>query len=249
MLAHMRLSPLFAVLALGASPLAAEPAMAGGRGESPVVVELYTSQGCSGCFRASSFARELATRDDVLLLSFGVDYWDYLGWKDTYARPEFVERQRDYTKRLENIHPYTPQMVIDGHVNGPGFNQGFVDVAIAFCLEHLAESPPVSITRDDGRLAVEIGEGIAPEAEADVWLVAYEPGEHQTSIRAGENASQVMKTYNVVRSIDRIGAWNGSAVRVSAPADDDATYAVLVQGGRLGAMIAAATEAEAAPAN
>jgi hypothetical protein len=244
MVARMRLSPLLSTaLALAAPLLASAPALAGGRGESPVVVELYTSQGCSGCFQASSYAAELAARDDVLLLSFGVDYWDYLGWKDTYAKPEFVERQRSYTGHLDNVHPYTPQMVVDGHVNRPGFDKDFINVAIGFCLQHLANSPAVSISRRDDQVAIEIGDGLPLESDADVWLVGYEPGVHETPIDAGENASRVMKTYNIVRTITRIGSYDGAPARMSAPAEDDVTYAVLVQRPDLGSMVAAETEA------
>jgi hypothetical protein len=234
----MRIAPLL----LAPLTLAATPAYAGGRGESPVVVELYTSQGCSGCLEASGYAGELATRDGVLLLSFGVDYWDYLGWRDTFARSEFVERQRSYTSRLDNVHPYTPQMVVDGHVNGPGFNRQFVDIAISYCFAHLVKSPPVDLARRDGALAVAIGDGDRPDAPADVWLLAFEPGAHEVAINAGENADAVMRTYNVVRSISRIGSWSGEAVQLDAPVNDGLSYAVLVQRPGLGAMLAAATE-------
>ncbi len=238
----MRLSPLL----LAPVVLSATPALAGGRGESLVVVELYTSQGCSGCLEASSFADELARREGVLLLSFGVDYWDYLGWRDTFAQPDFVARQRAYTARLDNRHPYTPQMVVDGHVNSAGFSREFVNVAISFCFEHLADSPPVALTRSGGEIAIEIGDGEPLEAPADVWLVAYEPGEHQVAIGAGENSDKVMKTFNVVRTITRIGDWSGDTARLIAPAADDLSYAVLVQRPELGAMIV--TAAESTPA-
>jgi hypothetical protein len=239
----MRFDPLLlAPLLVASVAMAATPAVAGERGESPVVVELYTSQGCSGCLEASGYAGELAGREGVLLLSFGVDYWDYLGWRDTFARTEFVERQRDYTARLDNRHPYTPQMVVDGHVNGPGFNRDFVDVAISFCHEHLAESPPVTLERRDGALSVEIGDGERPDAAADVWLVAFEPGVHEVAINAGENADAVMRTYNVVRSIEHLGAWSGDAMRLATPASDALSYAVLVQRPALGGMLAAAAE-------
>jgi hypothetical protein len=232
----------FAPLLLAPLTLAATPALAEERGKSPVVVELYTSQGCSGCLQASGYAGELAAREGVLLLSFGVDYWDYLGWRDTFARPEFVARQRDYTSRLDNRHPYTPQMVVDGHVNGAGFSSDFVDVAISFCHDHLAESPPVSLARRGGALSIEVGDGAAPDAAADVWLVSFEPGAHEVAINAGENATQVMRTYNVVRSIERIGSWTGEALRLATPVSSDVSYAVLVQRPALGAMLAAAAE-------
>jgi hypothetical protein len=239
----MRLLPLVLAPAL----LAATPVLAGARGESPVVVELYTSQGCSGCLEASAFAGELAEREDVLLLSFGVDYWDYMGWRDTFAKPEFVERQRAYIGSLRdnpNRHPYTPQMIVDGHFNGEGISRDLVELAIDMCLElrHLANSPPIDISRDGDELAVEIGDGAQLDAPGDVWLVAFEPGVQQVAIGAGENADQVMNAYNVVRSITRLGAWSGDPVRLVAPAAEDLTYAVLVQGPALGAMIGTAAE-------
>ncbi len=241
MLATMRFPRLLLACPIVIGSLATS-SLAADRGESPVVVELYTSQGCSGCLEASAYAGELAEREGVLLLSFGVDYWDYLGWRDTFAQSEFVDRQRAYTERLDNRHPYTPQMVVDGHVNSAGLSREHVDVAISFCHQHLTASPEVEVTRRDGSLAVEIGEGQAVEGAADVWLVAYEPGEHEVEIKAGENAASVMKTYNVVRSISRIGAWNGDAVRIDAPAQADVSYAVMVQRPELGAMVAVATE-------
>lgn len=227
------ISSIAALSAGGAASLAAD------RGESPVVVELYTSQGCSGCLEASDFAGELIERDRVLLLSFGVDYWDYLGWRDTFAEPGFVARQRAYTTRLDNRHPYTPQMVVDGHVNSAGFSRDFVNLAINFCFGHLENSPPVAITRGGDSLSIEIGDGEEPEGEADVWLVSYEPGQQDVDVERGENAGVVMPHYNVVRGISRIGGWRGEALSLSAPASDDLAYAVLVQRPELGSMIAA----------
>jgi hypothetical protein len=96
--------------------------------------------------------------------------------------------------------------------------------------------------RSGGELAVEIGDGQRPDAPGDVWLVAYEPGVHEIAVGEGENAHRVMKTYNVVRTITRIGGWSGDPVRLTAPVTDDLSYAVLVQGAALGAMIATAVE-------
>ena len=232
----------FIAISAFAAAAAASAALAGGRGESPVVVELYTSQGCSGCLQASAYASELAEREGVLLLSFGVDYWDYLGWEDTFAKPGFVERQRLYTERLENRHPYTPQMVVDGHVNGAGFNREFVDIAVAHCFEHIANSPSVSFSREDDQLTVAIGDGDSVDEDADVWLVTYLPGVQMVDIDRGENADAAMRHYNVVESIHRIGAWNGDDVTLTAPIISDRSHAVLVQRAHQGAMIAAAAE-------
>ena len=234
--ARLILAPCAAATLFGGAALAA------GRGESPVVVELYTSQGCSGCLEASAYAGDLAERSGVLLLSFDVDYWDYLGWKDTFAKPAFVERQRAYTEPLDNVHPYTPQMVVDGHVDAEGFDRDFVDVAIDYCFAHIAHSPPVTLARDGDVLTVTIGDGDKPAEDADVWLVAYEPGMHDVAIHEGENADQRMPHYNVVDAIEHVGAWNGEPTVLNASIQPGVSYAVLVQRAGQGAMIAAATE-------
>jgi hypothetical protein len=227
--------------------LLAAPALAAARGESLVAVELYTSQGCGGCMEASDYAAELAQRKGVLLLSFGVDYWDYLGWRDTSAKPEFAERQRRYIAGpIDNPkpHPFTPQMIVDGHFNGEALNRKMIDLAIYFCIKngHVAHSPPIETRRNGGQITVSIGDGDQLAVPGDVLLVAYEPGEHDVAVDAGENAHKVMKTYNVVRNVSHIGMWSGDPVSLSAPIEPGVSYAVLVQKPAQGAMIAAVME-------
>ena len=114
----MRAAVLIGVLmALGGAPLArAQPL-------DPVVVELYTSQGCEECWRANGVLAELARRPDVVALTFPVDYWDYLGWKDTYAHPAFAWRQRAYKRAMRLRELHTPQMIIDGASHVSGFDR------------------------------------------------------------------------------------------------------------------------------
>ncbi len=108
----MRKAALFSLILLALPPAAAA--------KPPVVVELYTAQGCASCGEANAYVAKLAERKDILALTFPVDYWDYLGWADTFARPEFADRQKAYVARLSLREPYTPQVVVDGRVQAPG---------------------------------------------------------------------------------------------------------------------------------
>jgi hypothetical protein len=150
-----------AILALG---LLADPAAAQTR---PVtVVELFTSQGCSSCPPANANLEKLKDRPDVLALSFAVTYWDRLGWKDTFGKAEFTERQRAYVAPLGNRSPYTPQMVVNGRADVVGHDLREVDALIA-------KSGPVTPGIRIGPEMVSIAAGTAPAAGADVWLVRY----------------------------------------------------------------------------
>lgn len=124
------LSSKTAVTALGAAMLALTamhtPAGAAVAGQ-PVVVELFTSQGCSSCPPANQAVADLADRPDVLALSFGVTYWDALGWKDTFASPQFTARQWDYARSLRHTQVWTPQVVVDGRVDTVGQRPGQIE--------------------------------------------------------------------------------------------------------------------------
>jgi len=234
MLKHL---PLAA--ALLSAPMGA-PALAGDMPNGPIVVELFTSQGCSSCVDANVFAGELATRDDVIMLSYGVSYWDYLGWRDTFAKPEFSDRQRAYAFQLSNRRPYTPQMVVDGHVDRTGFDRRRVNSAVDHCKDHALQGPTLNTARTDGVLSITLSAGDAPDMEADVWLVSYRSGEASVSVDAGENDGAVMQHYNVVQSITRVGGWSGDAVTIEASTEAGLSYAVLVQGAELGPVLTTA---------
>jgi len=229
------LIPAVAVALLSAQ--AGAPAVAKDLTNGPIVVELFTSQGCSACVDANVFAGELTARDDVIVLSYGVSYWDYLGWRDTFAKPEFADRQRAYAFQLANRRPYTPQMVVDGHVDRTGFARARVATAVSHCQEHPLQGPALSATRADGVLSIALSSGDAPDMEADVWLVSYRPGESTVSVGAGENDGAAMKHYNVVQSVVRVGGWSGQVVEIEAVAEPGMAYAVLVQGAELGPML------------
>jgi hypothetical protein len=192
--------------------------------EAPVVVELFTSQGCSSCPPADAFLTDLAhQRRDVLPLAFHVTYWDYLGWKDPYSLDAATARQREYARHLGEDGVYTPQMVVDGA-------KGFVGSSRAEGLSAIAgaarKQVPVSVARDAGSLLIMVGAGVG---KARVLLVGFDPT-HETPVGRGENRGHTLLESNVVRSLTPIGAWSGSAVtlRQTPPAGDG--FAVLLQG-------------------
>lgn len=207
----------------------------GGPPARPVVLELFQSQGCSSCPPANANLNALADRPDVLALSFGVTYWDQLGWKDSFAQPAFTDRQRAYARALP-AQLGTPQMVIEGRQDLVGVNARELDAALRRARP--AIDAPVSLSA--GR--VEIGAGRAPRAGADVWLVRYDPRVQQVAIQRGENNGKTLPHRDIVRQLTRLGAWTGAPARfaVSPPADPALRTAVLVQGKAGGPILGAA---------
>ena len=225
-----RLLTAGAVLALGL--LSANAAFAAG---PLTVVELFTSQGCSSCPPANDNVRALSDRPDVLALSFGVTYWDHLGWKDTFAQPKFTARQVDYARALGHDGPFTPQVVVDGKADVVGAGKGEIERLMA--RETLNGGPALQVS---GGVA-SLGAGPAPPRGADVWLVRYDPRIVQVPIRAGENDGRTLPHKNVVRELTRIGAWTGGAERFPIPpASGGLSTAVLVQTAGAGPILAAA---------
>ena len=224
------------LLALLASSAVALPLPALAAGKPPVVVELFTSKGCSSCPPANANLIELSKRADVLPLSFAVTYWDYLGWKDIFDKPEYTERQVTYEKPLGQQGPYTPQMVINGATTVVGNNLDEVNHAIA------AAKP---IAGPDVTLAagkVSIGAAVAP-GNADVWLVRYDPNLVEVPVARGENTGHTLPHTHVVHSLARLGSWSGTAQSFEVPTVDSGyKTAVLVQGVGGGPIIGAVTD-------
>ncbi len=190
--------------------------------EAPVVVELFTSQGCSSCPPADAFLTDLARqRRDVLPLAFHVTYWNYLGWKDPYSLDAATARQRDYARHLGDDGVYTPQMVVDGATGfvGSRRSQGLDAIAGA------ARKPvKVSLTRDGSDLVVTVGGG---SGHAQVLLVGFDP-EHETRVGRGENGGRTLTESNIVRSLTPVGAWTGPAIELrSRPAAGEGFAALL----------------------
>lgn len=219
------------LLALAALPLiAAAPTPA-----QPTVVELFTSQGCSSCPPADAAVAKAADRPDVIALSFNVTYWDHLGWKDTFARPEFTDRQVAYAKALGQGAPYTPEVVAGGRAGGVGNTSRAVDGLIA----KGRTAPLTTVALNDGQIAV--GAGVAPRRGADVWLVRYDPRVIQVPVKAGENTGKTLPQRNVVRSLKRLGAWTGQPASFARPKPEAGLAdVVLVQAKGAGPILAAA---------
>jgi hypothetical protein len=224
-------------LLLVSAVLAAAPASAA---ERPVVVELFTSQGCSSCPPADALLGELARRDDVLALAFHVDYWDRLGWKDPYASAEATRRQKAYARLLDSATVYTPQMVVDGRTDVVGSYRGEVLQAIAAARAGAAAVPVELAAQADG-LHVRVGDGAA--RAATLWLVGFDR-HHETRVGAGENGGRTLAEWNVVRGFETLGDWRGAATEATVPAARLAGYervAVVLQatdGAILGAAVA-----------
>ena len=207
---------------------------------APVVVELFTSQGCNSCPPADAFLGELAQRSDLIALAFHVDYWNYIGWKDPFSSPEATQRQRDYTRSLGLSSVYTPQMVIDGSFDAVGSNRTQVNRAIAAASQR--GKIPIAISAD----AAGSWHAIIPAAQIDqsatVWLALYDR-QHVTPVKRGENAGATLTEYNIVREFRRIGQWNGA--KLDLPLDFGATdlanpgFAIIVQAGASGPVLGA----------
>jgi len=212
------------------------------RAGSPVVVELYTSQGCSSCPPADKYMGELTKRRDVLGLTFHVDYWDYIGWKDPFARPENTVRQRQHSRNLGLRNIYTPQMVIQGAANAVGSDRMDVDRAISRT-KKIAQVPVNLIHRKNGQLNISIPASAIKDS-ANIFLVAFDD-KHSTAVKRGENGGRKLSHYNVVRDMKQIGTWTGQAVSLNVSVAGMATAgrnacAVLVQSEKTGRILGAA---------
>ena len=207
------------------------------------VVELFTSQGCSSCPPADDLLRELSEKENILALSFSVDYWNYLGWKDIFAKPEFTQRQKDYSRTLSHGGVYTPQMIINGRSAVVGSRRDLVAKYLAAQREIPVAGPDISLAFQEGMINLTIGNGSVNEP-ATIWLVAYDD-KRSVKIKSGELAGQTRDYSNVVRSLKQIGSWIGREVMLSldpakVAAEKCDNYAVLVQDKDTGAILSAA---------
>lgn len=210
-----KLLPLGAALALF-TPVAAATAR-------PVVVELFTSEGCSSCPPADRFLTELSGRADVLPLAFHVTYWNSLGWRDPYSFEGATARQANYAAHLGG-GSYTPEMVVDGRRGLVGSERG--EAAAAIAASHGNDGVPVRLGRSGGSVSVSVGAGAG---HGRILLIGFDP-RHETQVGRGENAGHTLTESNIVRSMKVIGNYDGAAVSVSAPLGSGADAAVLVQG-------------------
>ena len=219
-----------AVALLGATPLHAQ--------SSPVVVELFTSQGCSSCPPADKLLHELAKKDGVIALSLHVDYWDYIGWKDEFADPAYTARQKGYARVASRRSIYTPQMI----VNGSDSIVGAKPMRISDTVQaHSQKAATVAL--DVGRAGDSVtisATSLGARGSMVVQLVQYTP-QKKSRITRGENAGNTISYVNVVETWDVVGDWNGdSALELSVKASNDMPVVVLIQKADHGEIIAAA---------
>lgn len=201
---------------------------------APVLVELYQSQGCSSCPPANANLNALADRPDVVALSFAVTYWDQLGWKDTFAKPQFTARQWEYARANNRANVATPQVWVNGRTTIVGSN----DRQLADTIRAARTAGP-ALTVSEGTVAV--GAGKAPSNGADVWVAFYDPRSIAVPIRAGENGGRTLPHRNIVRRLVNLGRWTGQPVRYPTPAlNTGLAVAAFVQGGGGGPVLAAA---------
>jgi hypothetical protein len=225
--AALALTGAAAALALTGSAMAQEA-----KPPAPMLIELFTSQGCSNCPKANALLGTLAKEHDVIALTYAVGYWDYLGWRDTFAKPEFTARQKSYAATLRQGGVYTPEMIVNGAGHASGSRAEKVRALMT------SSTPPGA-----AHIAVEAGAhititGAKQEAPADVWLVEYNPGPVMVSVKAGENAGVNMPHYNLVTKLTRLGEWRGQSEKFDATCARDCV--VIVQAAQGGPILAAA---------
>jgi hypothetical protein len=186
------------------------------------VVELFTSQGCSSCPPADKLLGDLAKDPSVIVVSMPIDYWDYLGWKDTLADPRFSARQRAYSRMRGDREVYTPQAVVNGEVHVIGSDRDAIEAAIEKTGQGAGVmSVPVSTTIDEHALTVSVAAATdhEPHKRGEVWICSIS---HAVPIAVGrgENQGRELTYYNVVRNLTKIGDWNGSSGSWTVPLDN-----------------------------
>ena len=218
--------------------------------EPRAVIELFTSQGCSSCPAADKLIGDLARDPTLVVVSTAIDYWDYLGWKDTLALPRHTMRQRGYATMRGDREVYTPQAVINGLAHAVGSDRDAIENAIARTSgRDGALSIPVSLSVEADRVTVDIAPAKESEAVAEVWLVGVASAV-PVDIKRGENRGRTVTYHNVARKWVKVGTWTGGKQSWAVPkselkADDFDKLLVLVQAGGVetpGAMLGAAAK-------
>ena len=215
-----------AAAGLGLLVAAAAPSRERDAPVQPVVVELFTAQGCAGCPDANRTVETVAENPGVIVLTYGVDYWDYLGWSDTFARPEFAERQRAYRQALKLRNVSTPQVVIDGRRHVSGARPPELKAAVEAEARDRGWPPEIEFRETGDRVGV--GSGRPPEGGAEVVAVVYQSGQQTVEVKGGDNRGRAVTHVNVVREVRRLGDWNGRPVLFPLPQDTGIDEGVVV---------------------
>ena len=229
-------------LAFGAAAMFVKPGFAAAK--RPTIVELFTSQGCSSCPPADAFLETLKGEPGVVALSYHVDYWDYLGWRDTLGSAEYSQRQYDYAESRGDRNVYTPQMVINGGNHYVGSQRSKVSGAIESArVEGPERWVDIAMSNNKTDVMIDIAAG-ASTKEATLWLMAFAPV-ISTEIKKGENAGSTIDYHNVVRKMVPAGMWHGEAAKIVLPKssvipEDCKGWVALLQQGKVGPVIGAA---------
>jgi hypothetical protein len=217
--------------------LAADPTTTG-----PWVIELFTSQGCSSCPAADRNLDQLAQRPDIVALSFHVDYWDHIGWKDPFASAANTRRQHTYAKSLRQRYVYTPEMVFHGVAHDPGRDMARIVAMLEEVRRRkLPRVQPSMVRAPNKGVQLSLPAGNA-DTVADIWLVTYD-AEHRTTVTRGENSGATLTNRNVVRTCERLAGWAGRAETWTIEPERIGAgrgVAVLVQSEGCGTMLGAA---------
>jgi hypothetical protein len=221
-----------ALLGLIAGFAFAAPAFAN---DTPLaVLELFTSQGCSSCPEADRLAGEMARDENLVVLTFPVDYWDYLGWKDTLGSAAHSARQEAYVRARGGRGKFTPEMIVNGTASATGNDRRDIKAAIEKTSEWIdLDAVPIQLAEAEGQIEVNLKTAPAPPGE--VWLFAL-ASERTVEIENGENKNRTISYTNVVRKMTRLGAWSGKPAHFTVPRaeavpPDADKYLVMVQEG------------------
>src|SRR5262245_40923600 len=216
----VRLSLAYAAVVACASSAIVEPATSG---ETRAVIELFTSQGCSSCPPADKLLGELVADPSLVSVSLPIDYWDYLGWKDTLADPRHTARQRAYSGVRGDREVYTPQVVVNGSAHALGSSKGSIEKAIAKSRENPATlSLPIKVSITNAGLSISLPEhGVLP-SPAEVWITAVSRAV-SVAIQRGENRGKTITYHNVARRWVKVGQWQGQANSWTLPLRDFAS--------------------------
>jgi len=180
------------------------------------VVELFTSQGCTSCPPADALLAELAQTGDVVALAYHVDYWDYLGWRDTLANPDNTARQYEYSNAFGSRSVYTPQAVVNGRLHVNGADRAALDEAIDSAAKASALPVDVDLSYEGDTVVIETGSGSVPGGEAHVMLVYFNPAT-EVEITRGRNKGRSFTFWNSVSRFHSAGVWHGNEARYEMP--------------------------------
>lgn len=246
MVSAMRTASL--ALGLAAVIFASASALAGDSDKTihPVVVELFTSQGCSDCPPADRLLAEIAQHRDVIALTLPITYWDMLGWKDTFATDANTQRQKAYARMMNHSGIYTPQMIVDGiqDVVGNQRDKVFAAIAQRGGVDEKSDNVPIAIATSDDRIEIAIA-GSPGRARGDVrvWLMQTR-SQARVDVDEGENRGRTLFYVNLVRRIKEVGRWNGGPMIIDLPLalreDDRDGLVVILQSRAYGPIIGAA---------